>query len=246
MSFEDDVRATFRRGDSAGVLRMARAEVERARTAGEPAGEVEGLYAMARVAARAGDLPGAEQLAGEALEVAVRSGDKRLEERPRHVLAAVTRMSGDYVRARKLYLANIALNEELGQPEMVNSEYHNLAFTELHLGNLGRARELFVAGRERVFREGYHSFVPYLGVAAAALATAEGDHPLAARMVGFTDSAYAAIGQVPDPDDAEELSNARTAAVTALGDTSFTQAYAAGAALTDSEAFGLSWSTDSR
>lgn len=241
MSFADDVRATFRRGDSAGVLRMAQAEVERARAAGEPGGEVEGLYAMARVAARGGDLPRAEQLAGEALEAAVRSGDKRLEERPRHVLAAVTRMAGDYVRARELYLANIALNEELGQPEMVNSEYHNLAFTELHLGNLDRARELFAQGRERVFREGYRSFVPYLGVAAAALASAEGDHSRAARMIGFTDGAYATIGQVPDPDDAEELSNARAAALTALGDATFTTAYAAGTALTDTEAFGLTW-----
>lgn len=241
MSFEDDVRATFRRGDSAGVLRMARAEVERARTAREPGGEVEGLYAMARVAAREGDLPRAEQLASEALEVAVRTGDKRLEERPRHVLAAVTRMGGHYARARELYLASIALNEELGQPEIVNSEYHNLAFTELHLGNLDRARELFQAGRERVFREGYRSFVPYLGVAAAALASAQGDHLLAARMIGFTDSAYAAIGQVPDPDDAEELSNARAAAVTALGDAGFTSAYTAGAALEDTEAFGLTW-----
>jgi tetratricopeptide (TPR) repeat protein len=241
VSFADDVRATFRRGDSAGVLRMSQAEVERARTAGEPAGEVEALCAMARVAARDGDLHRAEQLAGEALEVAVRAGEKRLEERPRHVLAAVTRMAGDHVRARELYLASIALNEELGQPEMVNSEYHNLAFTELHLGNLDRARELFAQGRERVFREGYRSFVPYLGVAAAALASAEGDHQRVARMIGFTDSAYAAIGQVPDPDDAEELSNARAAALTALGDADFTTAYSAGAALRDTEAFGLTW-----
>jgi tetratricopeptide (TPR) repeat protein len=241
VSFEDDVRATFRRGDSAGVLRMARAEIERARAAGEPGGEVEGLYAMSRVAARAGDLPRAGQLAGEALEVAMRSGDWRLEERPRHVLAAVARMSGDHVRARELYLANIALNEELGQPEMVNSEYHNLAFTELHLGNLGRARELFEQGRERVFLRGYHSFVPYLGVAAAALATAEGDHLLAARMIGFTDSAYTTIGQVADPDDAEELSNARATAIAALGDARFVEAYEAGAALADTEAFGLTW-----
>lgn len=241
MSFEDDVRATFRRGDSAGVLRMARAEIERARAAGEPGGEVEGLYAMARVAVRDGDLSRAQRLASEALEVAARSGDTRLEERPRHVLAGVTRLTGDYVRARELYLASIARNEELGQPEMVNSEYHNLAFTELHLGNLDRARELFAEGRERVFREGYRSFVPYLGVAAAALASAEGDHSRAARMVGFTDSAYAAIGQVPDPDDAQELADVRAAAGAALGDAGFATAYEAGAALTDTAAFGLTW-----
>ncbi|WP_326557484.1 tetratricopeptide repeat protein [Micromonospora sp. NBC_01796] len=239
MSFEESVRATFRRGDSDGVLRMARAEVERARSAGEPAGEVEGLYAMARVAIRGDDLRRAEELATAALEVAVRAGDRRLEERPRHVLAAVARVSGDYPRARDLYLANIALNEALGQPELVNSEYHNLAFTELHLGNIDRARELFEAGRERVFREGYDSFVPYLCVAAAALASAEGDRAFAARMIGLTDSAYAAIGQVPDPDDALELSAARAGAVDALGEEAFAREYAFGAAQKPAEAFGI-------
>jgi hypothetical protein len=157
-----------------------------------------------------------QALAQSALDVALLAGDRRLEERPRHVLAGVARMSGDYARACDLYLASIELNEALGQAEMVNSEYHNLAFTELHIGNLDRARELFAACRERVFREGYRSFVPYLGIAAAALAAAEGDHRRAARMIGFTDGAYAAIGQVPDPDDAVDLSTARAGAVVAL------------------------------
>ncbi|GAA2554477.1 hypothetical protein GCM10010435_26180 [Winogradskya consettensis] len=239
VSFEDEVRATFRRGDSDAVVTMARAEVDRARAAGEPAGEVEGLYAQARVAIRGGDLPRAGELATEALEVAVRAGDRRLEERPRHVLAAVARVSGDHLRARDLYLASIELNKQLGQPELVNAELHNLAFTELHLGNLGHARDLFLAGRERVFMEGYDSFVPYLCVAAAALASAEGDHALAARMVGLTDSAYAAIGQVPDPDDALEVSAAHKAAVEFLGQDRFDQEYALGAALRPVEAFGF-------
>jgi hypothetical protein len=121
---------------------------------------------------------------------------------------------------------------------MVNAEYHNLAFTELGLGNVDRARELFAAGRERVFREGYVSFIPYLGVAAAALARAEGEHRRVARMIGFTDRAYANIGQVPDPDDAEELSAARTAAVAALGDSGFASEYAVGASWTPAEALG--------
>ena len=236
MSFENDVRAAFRRGDSAEVLRMSEAALERARAAGDPAGEVEPLYAMARVAIRGGDLARAEELAGAALEIAQRVGDRRLEERPRHVLAAVTRMSGDFGRARELYLASIALNEELGQPEMVNSEYHNLAFVELNLGNLARARELFEAGRERVFREGYDSFVPYVCVGAAALASAEGDHATAARMVGLAESAFAALGQVPDPDDAEELSAVRSRAVGALGEATFAAERAAGAALDPEDA----------
>lgn len=123
----------------------------------------------------------------------------------------------------------------------MNAGYHNLAFTELRLGHLERARQLFAEGRERVFRNCYRDFVPYLGVAAAALASAEGDHPTAARMIGFTDGAYATIAQVPDPDDAAELDAARAAAVTALGDADFAYAYAVGAVLDETSAFGLTW-----
>ena len=231
MGFQDEVRATFRYGDTESVFRMATAELERARAAGEPAGEVEALYAMARVALRRGDLPRAQELAREALDVALRSGDRRLEERPRHVLAGVARLAGDHVEARARYLASISLNEALGRPEMVNAETYNLAFTELHLGNLDRARDLFATVRERVFRDGYRYFVPYLGVAAAAMAVAGGDHVEAARMTGFADQAFAAIGQVPDPDDAAELSRVRAAAVARLGEDAYAAAYAAGAAL---------------
>jgi hypothetical protein len=215
--FSADVRGAFRRGDNAAVVRMSEAEIERARAAGEPAGEVEALYSLARVAIRGGDLPEGDRLARAALAVAVRSGDHALEERPRHVLAAVARMSGDLERARDLYLASMALNEQLGHPETVNSEMYNLAFCELGLGHLERARELFAASRERVLREGWDSFVPYACVAAAALASAEGDHRRAALMAGVADAAFAALGQVPDPDDAAELAAAGAAAERALG-----------------------------
>ncbi|GAA1642224.1 alpha/beta fold hydrolase [Actinoplanes couchii] len=225
-SFPDRIRAAFRRGDTAAVTRMAAAERDRG-----PSFEVEALYALSRVALRDGDLARAEEVAGQALEIAVGTGERSLEERPRHVLAAVARLSGDHPLARDRYLASIALNESLGNTEQVNAEYHNLAFTELHLGNLDRARQLFAEGRERVHRLGWTSFVPYLGVAAAALATADRDHPRAARMIGFTDHAYAALGQVPDPDDAADLARSRDAALAALGEPRYTEEYRAGTTL---------------
>ncbi|GLY02456.1 alpha/beta fold hydrolase [Actinoplanes sp. NBRC 101535] len=236
-----ELRAVFRGGDDAAVTRMALAEIERARAAGEPAGQVEGMYAMARVALRAGNLARSEELASSALRIAERSGVRRLEERPRHVLAAVARLSGRHAEARERYLTSIALNTELGQPELVNAEYHNLSFIELRMGHLDRARQLFAEGRERVFRNCYRDFVPYLGVAAAAMATADGEFERAARMVGFSDSAYAAARQLPDPDDAAELDAARAAALTAVGEAEFAHAYAMGAVLDPAEAFHLEW-----
>ncbi|MEU8087085.1 tetratricopeptide repeat protein [Micromonospora sp. NPDC049101] len=237
MGFSDDVRAAFRRGETAAVVRMSEVEIDRARAAGDPAGEVEARYSLARVAIRGGDLAGGEARAREALAVAVAAGDRSLEERPRHVLAAVARMSGDLARARELYRESIALNEALGQPEVVNSETHNLAFCELGLGNLDAARALFAASREKVFRNGWADFVPYVCVAGAALASAHGDHARAARMIAVTDAAFAALGQVPDPDDAADLAAVRAAAVEALGPAGYAQEYARGQRLEPQAAF---------
>ncbi|MFG1926902.1 tetratricopeptide repeat protein [Cryptosporangium sp. NPDC048952] len=221
MEFAEEVRAAFRRGDSAGVTVLARAEVERARAAGDSGGEVEALYALSRVALREDDLPRAEELAQAALAAAM--GERVLEERPRHVLAAVARLSGNYLLARERYLASIALNEELGRPDVVTSESYNLAVTELHLGNLQRARELFAEVGERGFE------ARYLSMAGVAMASADGDHALAARLLGRTDAEFAAVGQVPDPDDARDLSAARDLAVAALGEERFTAEYQVGA-----------------
>jgi ATP/maltotriose-dependent transcriptional regulator MalT len=225
VSFSDEVRAAFRRGDNDSVVRMSQAEIERAQAAGDPAGEVEARYSLARVAIRDGDLEAAETLAREALAVAVGSHDKRLEERPRHVLAAVARMSGDLSRACDLYRESIALNEAHGHFKTASSEQYNLAFCELHLGNQAAARNLFAAFRERVLAEGWDDFVPYVRVAEAALASSEGDHRRAAELVGEAESAYAALGQVPDPDDAEELAAVRAAAIGVLGPADFAAAY---------------------
>lgn len=237
MGFSDDVRAAFRRGETDAVVRMSETEIDRARAAGDPAGEVEARYSLARVAIRGGDLPGGEARAREALAVALRSGDRRLEERPRHVLAAVARMSGDLTRARDLYRESIALNEALGQPMIVNSETHNLGFCELGLGNLDAARKLFATSRARVFRNGWADFVPYVCVAGAALASAEGDHSRAAGMVAVADGAFAASGQVPDPDDAADLAAVRAAALEALGPAGFAEEYARGRRLDPRSAF---------
>jgi hypothetical protein len=237
MSFSETVRAAFRRGESAAVVRLSEAEIARAQAAGDPAGEVEARYSLARVAIRGGDLAGGEARAREALAVALRSADRSLEERPRHLLAAVARMSGDLVRARDLYRESIALNQALDRPKVVNSEYHNLAFCELGLGNLDAARNLFAEGRQQVFHNGWADLVPYVCLADAALASAEGDHSRAARMVAVTDAAFAALGQVPDPDDAADLAAVRAAAVRALGSAAYAREYAGGQVLDPGAAF---------
>ncbi|MBL7259517.1 tetratricopeptide repeat protein [Paractinoplanes lichenicola] len=237
MHFSERVRSAFRRGDDHAVVRMSEAEIERARAAGDAAGEVEARYSLARVAIRDGDLREGESRARTALEVALRSGDRSLEERPRHVLAAIARMSGELTRAVELYRESIALNEALGRPETVNSEYHNLAFCELGLGHVDTARQLFAEGRARVFAHGWADFVPYVCLAGAALAAAEQDYARAARLIGVTEVAFAELGQVPDPDDAKDLSLVRALALDALGPDEFAREHAHGELLDPRAAF---------
>lgn len=217
MTFSETARAAFRRGQDDVVARLADAEAERARAADDPPALVEALYLRSRLAVRAGDLPGAARIASEALAVAVRTGDRALEERPRHVLAGVTRLAGDLPRARVLYQESIELNEALGHADTVTSEVHNLAFTELGLGETAAARERFATSRARIVAAGYRDFVPYAYVGAAATAVAEGDPARAARLAGLARRAFADLGQVPDPDDAQELAAVETAVRDALG-----------------------------
>ncbi|GIG01162.1 tetratricopeptide repeat protein [Catellatospora citrea] len=237
MSFSEKVHLAFRRGETEAVVTMSRAEIERAQALGDADGEVFARYSLARVALRQGDLRAAADYAHQGLAVALRSGDRGLEERPRHVLAAVARMSGDLARARELYRENIALNEALEQPKGVHSEYHDLAFCELGLGNLEAAKVLFACCREGVFQHGWDDLVPYVCVADAALASAEGDHVRAARMIGAAESAFAALGQVPDPDDAADLALLREATLGVLGAPEFAEQCAKGWLLDPRTAF---------
>ena len=230
-AFSANARAAFRRGENETVAELSRQEVRRAQAAGDPGAEIEALYMLSRTAIRAEDLDEARRVASAALEVALRTGKQELEERPRHVLAAVARMSGDLPLARELYLKSIELNTELGRPESVTSEYHNLSITELHLGHTERARELITEVRERVFRDGYDDFVPYVCVAATVLAVADRDYSRVALLLGVTASAFQAVGQVPDPDDAAELETARKQALAAIAEDAFAAEYDRGTLL---------------
>lgn len=232
------LRTAFRHGETTAVREAASQQIDDARRTGDTAGEVEGLYALARVALRDQDLQVARDRANEALAVARRTGERRLEERPLHVLAAVARLSGDHENATVLYEASIDLNRALGNEVNVHTESHNLALSELQLGRVDRARELMAASVDRVHQGGLDDFVPYLGLAGAALALADDDPRRAARLIGFTDQAFVGLGQVPDPDDASELEELRGRVVAELGATTVQTERATGASWSLTEAFG--------
>ncbi|HWS34693.1 MAG TPA: hypothetical protein VN408_18375 [Actinoplanes sp.] len=75
----------------------------------------------------------------------------------------------------------------------------------------------------------YAEFTPFLAVGNAVLASADGDHPLAARMVGVADTAYPTSDATPEPEDAADLAKVSAAAVEALGESQFADYRADGA-----------------
>jgi tetratricopeptide (TPR) repeat protein len=235
MSFIEEMRAAFTRGETDEVERMSRAELSRARENSDPAGEINALYGLAAVAMRAHDATRTRQLGEEALAVALRTGDRSLEEAPRHMLAGAARMAGDVAAARVLYEESIALNESLGNEDRAVRERHNLGWMELHSKDVDRARELFAAVRLYVARNEYREFIPYAVLDAAAIAVHDGAYRQAARLLAVVTTALADKGRL-DPDDAIEYESLWDRLVAELGRDTFDDEYAGGLELVPLEA----------
>jgi hypothetical protein len=238
VSYYEDTRAAFRRGETAVVERLSREELARARESADVDAEVEALCMLARVAVRGGDVSEGRRLGREALELARRAGRRRLELAPTHILAGSARISGDLASARTLYAESIELSEEFGNADRVVMEMHNLAYVEWHAGDVDRARELFTTTCRRALEQGIDDFLPYVTLDAAIVAEIDGDHVHAARLLAAAESALATLGQILDPDDAIEQKELRDRLVAALGPDGFDTAYATGAGLGLREALG--------
>ncbi|MEV6169328.1 hypothetical protein AB0L99_13995 [Streptomyces sp. NPDC051954] len=236
MSFIEEMRAAFTRGETDVVEQMSRAELSRARESKDPAGEIDALYGLAAVAMRAHDAATTRQLGEEALAVALRSGDRSLEEAPRHMLAGAARMAGDVAAARALYEESIALNESLGNKARAVREQHNLGWMELQANNADRARELFAAVRLYVLQNEYREFVPYALLSAAAIAVSDGSYRQATRLLAVVSTALGENDQILDPDDAIEDASLRERLVAELGRETFDSEYGSGSGLLPLEA----------
>lgn len=230
MSFIEEMRAAFVRGETDAVERMSRAELSRSRESGDPAGEIDALYGLAAVAMRAHDAARTWQLGEEALAVALRAGDRRLEEAPRHMLAGAARMAGDVEAARALYEESIALNESLGNEDRAMRERYNLSWMELNANNVDRARKLFAAVRLYVIQREYREFVPYAALGAAAIAVCDGAQRQATQLLAVIATSLGENVQL-DPDDAIEYELLRDRLVTELGHGTFDSIYTSGSGL---------------
>lgn len=217
--------SAFHAGDMQRTQALTQRALEAARAAGDAAAEVDALCWLARVELAAHDFTAVERLAADAAAIATRSGVPRNTRMPLHLQAAAARMAGDLPRARALYERSIGLNRELGEAKMVASEQRNLAYVELSDGRERRAVDLLVMARAGARESGYASITPYLVADAAVIAAIDGDVVTAARLLATAESALAALGQVPDPDEAVEQRRLRDRLVAALGPERFATAY---------------------
>jgi tetratricopeptide (TPR) repeat protein len=213
--YEDSLTA-FRAGDTElaeelalELLGESRDDNEESEDGSHRVGRVDALCMLARVALRRGELYKVTTLADEAWGVSLgaveRREEMRLKRLPIHLMAVAARMRGEYAEARLFYLESIELNRELGEDRMFAAEHRNLGYVELHGGHLDRARELFASTVDLVRAGDHSSLEPYLLQDAAVLAFEDGDRDRAVELVAATHAAFAAAGQIPDPDDAAEL-----------------------------------------
>ena len=235
MDWHDEVRDAFRSGDTTRTRELSERELAEARGAGDVVREVDALCWLSRVALREGEVDRAASLADEARGLATEPELGRL---PLHMQAAAARMSGDHARARRLYEESLELNRSLGEHVMAAAELHNLGHVELDDGRLERARELFAAAAAEAGRHEADVLRPYLAADAAAIAAEDGDAERAARLLGAAEAAFAAAGQIPDPDDAADQQQLRERLAQLLGDERSRAARDEGASLGLDEALG--------
>jgi hypothetical protein len=231
VGYRQDALAAFRRGETDLVEQLSRRELARARASSDVATEVEAICMLARVAVRDDDVPEAERLGRVARALARGTGERRLELTPTHILAACARISGNLAFARTLYQESISLNETFGEWRMVVVELHNLAYIELHAGDVDRARDLFATALRQTVEQDIVDMLPYVALDTAVIASTDGDHLRATRLLAAVDNALRAAGQVLDPDDAIEQTALRERLIIMLGRRSFESVYATGAGL---------------
>lgn len=210
MGIYEDSIAAFRAGETGRAEELALALLSQARDDSDVSGQVDGLCMLARVALRRGELDHVKALAAEARGLARRAGQRRLERMPIHMHAVAVRMHADYSEARVLYMESIELNLQLGEERMVAAEHRNLAYVELHDGHPDRARQLFARAADEARALGYEALEPYLLLDAAVVALEDGLRDRAVQLADATQAAFAAAGQILDPDDAAEEERLRS------------------------------------
>jgi tetratricopeptide (TPR) repeat protein len=192
----------FRRGD----LESARAEWTRAlelcRGLGDEDEAARCIAELGGVALAEGDLDAAEERYREAAGAFAAQGRTVREALARGNLAAIAAERGDWAAAESAGERVIALQRSTGDSDGLTVSVYNLARVKLALGRRADARALADAALEDALRLGYREVIAYALGLIAELALGDGEHELAARLLGRSDALFAELGVVRYGQDA--------------------------------------------
>jgi hypothetical protein len=151
---------------------------------------------------------------------------------------------GDYRRAAELIKEALARGRELGDPWNVAYSLTNLANVARSQGDCGQAKALFRDGLMLSCDKDLR-WIAALGLEGlAAVAAAQGQPLLAARLFGAAEALREALGTPLKPSERAGYDQATQATRGALGEDSFAAAWAEGRALPLDEAVTMALAVD--
>jgi tetratricopeptide (TPR) repeat protein len=233
-----EVAATlaFEQGDAEAARARFGEGIALSRASADADAEAICLGGLARCELMAGNLDAAREAARACEAIRARSGDEAARVFPLHVLAYADYIEGNDDTARAGFHRTLEMNRRLGVRWRQAQELTNLCSVETRAGNLQQARELGREALEIAVELDHTLLLPYCVINIAGVASAQGRHEVAARVLGAGDALLAAAGMELNPGTAIEYRRHRLNTEAALGDESFRVEYESGRSLTRAEA----------
>jgi non-specific serine/threonine protein kinase len=215
------------------------------RQAGDSWGTALALVSLGHAAVQLGD-PAADALLEESLALFRPLGDRWGLARVLHYLGELARSHTDDARAAAFYTECLVLYRELGHHNTAASVLHNLGYVFQHQGNARRAATCFAQGVRLHRQYGDQRNLAMCVAGLAGVAAMRRQFARAARLFGWAESRFEALGAVPDPIDRRELDCNLDRTRAGLGEARFAAAWEAGSSLQLEEAIALASRPDRR
>jgi len=223
---------THAQGDDAHAAAYLERSLARARADHDAPGVASAVARLGILAEDAGDYDRARPLLEEALERFREFDDQAAVARTLNHLGVVAWGRRDGQHAAGLWKEALALQYGRGDTVGAAISLHWLGLLACEQRDHARAAALHAEGLERRWTAGAVEGIPFALADIGVLAVAANRPEPAARLFGASEVAREAIGRTVDQPERGIYARATTAARTALGEGTFTAAWAAGRALT--------------
>jgi tetratricopeptide (TPR) repeat protein len=227
-SLERLATLAFEKGEEERGRALCEESLATAQQAGDEIAVARAHGTLSRCSLMTGDLDSARRHARAAEQIHRARDDERALDSPLHVLAYADYIAGDDEHARTGFEETLALNRRVGNRFAVARELTNLGSVETRAGNLERAHELCHEALRIAVDLDNSTLATYCVVNLAGVASANGDHERAARLLGAGEAMLATAGMTLNPGTAIEYSRHVERTRTSLGDAEYEQLNRAG------------------